>query len=66
MSAANQVSGYTYDGAGNLNVIPGTGGGTFTYNAESEMTSTAGVNYTYDGDGRRVEKSNGTLYWYGI
>jgi RHS repeat-associated protein len=23
------------------------------------------VNYTYDGDGDRVEKSNGTLYWYG-
>jgi RHS repeat-associated protein len=23
------------------------------------------VTYTYDGDGRRVEKSNGKLYWYG-
>jgi len=23
------------------------------------------VSYTYDGDGRRVMKSNGTLYWYG-
>jgi RHS repeat-associated protein len=23
------------------------------------------VNYTYDGDGQRVEKSSGTLYWYG-
>jgi hypothetical protein len=21
------------------------------------------VNYTYDGDGTRVKKSNGTLYW---
>ncbi|HEV2420658.1 MAG TPA: RHS repeat-associated core domain-containing protein [Candidatus Acidoferrales bacterium] len=39
---------------------------TYTYNAENEMTSTAGVNYTYDGDGNRVEKNNGTLYWYGV
>ncbi len=22
--------------------------------------------YTYDGDGKRVKKSNGTLYWYGL
>jgi len=27
--------------------------------------TTAGVNYTYDGDGNRVEKSNGKIYWYG-
>jgi len=25
-----------------------------------------GVNYTYDGDGRRAKKSSGKLYWYGI
>ena len=30
------------------------------------MVSTAGVTYTYDGDGQRVKKSNGKLYWYGI
>ena len=30
------------------------------------MASTAGVTYTYDGDNRRVQKSNGTLYWYGL
>jgi len=29
------------------------------------MTTTAGVTYTYDGDGRRVQKSSGKLYWYG-
>jgi len=29
------------------------------------MTTTAGVTYTYDGDGKRVKKSNGKLYWYG-
>ena len=30
------------------------------------MTLTAGVSYSYDGDGRRVQKSNGKLYWYGM
>jgi RHS repeat-associated protein len=30
------------------------------------MKTTAGVTYTYDGDGRRVKKSNGKLYWYGL
>jgi len=29
------------------------------------MATGAGVTYTYDGDGRRVKKSNGKLYWYG-
>ncbi len=66
VTAANQISGYTYDAAGNLTTIPGTGGATYTYNAKNQITtSSAGVNYTYDGDGNRVEKSNGTLYWYG-
>jgi RHS repeat-associated protein len=36
------------------------------YNAENQMTSTAGVTYTYDGDGKRVQKSSGKLYWYGL
>jgi RHS repeat-associated protein len=36
------------------------------------MASTAGMNYTYDGDGRRAKKAAGSpssadrLYWYGI
>ncbi len=30
------------------------------------MTLTAGVTYAYDGDGKRVQKSNGKLYWYGM
>lgn len=63
----NQISGYTYDAAGNLITIPGTGGSTYTYDAENELTtSSAGANYIYDGDGKRVEKSTGTLYWYGM
>ncbi|MBI3662048.1 MAG: RHS repeat-associated core domain-containing protein [Acidobacteria bacterium] len=59
----NQISGYTYDAAGNLINNPGVA--TYSYDAENRMTTTAGVTYTYDGDGRRVKKSNGKLYWYG-
>jgi RHS repeat-associated protein len=29
------------------------------------LKTAGGVTYTYDGDGRRVQKSNGKLYWYG-
>jgi hypothetical protein len=35
------------------------------WNAESEIKTGGGVNYTYDGDGDRVQKSNGKIYWYG-
>lgn len=35
------------------------------YDAESRLSSANGVSYSYDGDGRRVKKSSGTLYWYG-
>lgn len=67
VTANNQISGYTYDAAGNLITIPGTGGATYTYNSDGELTtSSAGATYTYDGDGNRVEKSSGTLYWYGM
>ncbi len=59
----NQItsSGSSYDAAGDL-----TGDGTYTYlwNAEKLLKSAANVNYTYDGELRRVEKSSGTLYWY--
>jgi len=64
-TGANQISGYTYDAAGNLTTIPGTGGASYTYNAESELTSTAGVNYQYDGDGKRAAKTN-MQFWYGM
>src|SRR5579859_4033106 len=37
----------------------------YSWNAESEMKAAAGVTYGYDGDGRRVYKSSGKLYWYG-
>jgi hypothetical protein len=34
---------------------------THTWNAESEIKSAAGVNYTYDGEGSRLEKSSGNV-----
>jgi RHS repeat-associated protein len=34
-----------------------------TYDAEGHMNPTSGTTYTYDGDGRRVQKSDGTIYW---
>src|SRR5262249_21321441 len=60
----NQVSssGFAFDAAGNLS---GNGSTVYTWTAEDQLASTAGVSYTYDGDGRRVMKSSGTLYWYG-
>jgi RHS repeat-associated protein len=69
-TTANQISGYCYDAAGNL-LVQGTcptGSNptyTYTYDAEHHLISTAGVTYSYDGDGKRVQRSNGTIYWYG-
>jgi RHS repeat-associated protein len=62
--ASNQLSatGFSYDASGNVLT---DGRNTYTWNAEGQIKSAAGVNYTYDGDGHRVEKSSGTLYWYG-
>jgi hypothetical protein len=61
----NQLSatGIFYDASGN---ILGDGKNTYVWNAESEIKTGSGVNYTYDGDGDRVQKSNGKIYWYGM
>lgn len=58
----NQVStpAFTYDGAGNVTWDTVNA---MKYDAESRMTPVSGATYTYDGDGRRVQKSDGTLYW---
>ena len=53
---------FAYDAAGNLTA---DAAGTYTWNAEGELHTAGGVTNTYDGDGRRVQKSNGKLYWYG-
>jgi RHS repeat-associated protein len=72
MNSQNQDAISCYDAAGNkvgaaaasppyCSPLPTT----YSYNAEDQLISTAGVTYSYDGDGKRVQKSNGTLYWYG-
>ncbi len=67
-NAQNRIVGYCYDAAGNL-LDPGTCNNphSYVYNAEGQIVSAlAGAyTYTYDGDGKRVQKSNGKLYWYG-
>lgn len=68
VNANNQLSGapYSYDAAGNILTDALN---TYTWNAEGKMATVSSpqglVTYTYDGDGRRVEKSSGKLYWYG-
>jgi len=65
-AANNQLSGYSYDAAGNM-THDATSGLNYTFDQENRITGAAGFTYTYDGDGNRVEKSNGstgTLYWY--
>jgi RHS repeat-associated protein len=61
----NQLSGYGYDAAGNMISDP-TEGLSFSYDPENRITGAAGYTYTYDANGNRVSKSNGTsgtLYW---
>jgi len=63
----NQLTGYGYDAAGNMTSDPTDGGITLSYDQENRIQSTAGYSYTYDADGNRVKKTNGTtgtLYWY--
>ena len=66
MSTKNQITGDTYDAAGNLMTIPGPGGATYVFNAENQMISTSNstMQYVYDGDGNRVMKSGSKIYWF--
>lgn len=64
--ANNQLSGYSYDAAGNM-THDSTSGLNYTFDQENRLTGASGYTYTYDADGNRVRKSNGstgTLYWY--
>jgi RHS repeat-associated protein len=63
-ASSNRIttSGFSYDSAGDT---LGDGLYSYAYDAEARQKTAAGVTYTYDGDGLRVEKLNGTLYWYG-
>jgi RHS repeat-associated protein len=61
----NHWTGATFDGAGNVQSVIGTSR-TYSYDAENRMTgstepnTTGPIQYVYDGDGRRVEKTVGT------
>ena len=69
VTAANRISGYCYDSAENLldqTTCPANSPHAFAYNAENQLTFAGGVTYTYDGDGRRVQKSSGKLDLYGM
>jgi RHS repeat-associated protein len=70
-TAKNQLLGFGYDIAGNLNT---NGSATYVYDAENRITSAVGMTYRYDGNGERVVKCTGTypscssatLYWKGM
>lgn len=70
-NSKNQFPIDCYDSTGNMLDNGSCPGGTnpvhaYKYDAENHLISTADVTYVYDGDGKRVEKSNGKLYWYGM
>lgn len=54
----NHAAGLGYDAAGNLTNYSASG--QYVYDPENRIQTTAGVTYTYDADGDRVEKSGGT------
>ncbi|HEY7402532.1 MAG TPA: RHS repeat-associated core domain-containing protein [Candidatus Angelobacter sp.] len=53
-TAVNQPTGLGFDAAGNLLAY---GSASYTYDPEERLLSTAGMTYTYDGNGERVLKS---------
>lgn len=57
----NRLTGCGFDAAGNQ--TNDCLGHTITYDAENRVSVAGGVTYTYDGDGQRVKKSSGKLYW---
>lgn len=54
-NAQNRPTGMAYDAAGNLMSYVSS---TYIYDQENRLSSTAGMSYTYDGNGERVLKSN--------
>jgi RHS repeat-associated protein len=54
-NAQNRPTGLAYDAAGNLMSYSSA---TYLYDQENRLSSTAGMSYTYDGNGERVLKSN--------
>jgi RHS repeat-associated protein len=74
-TGCSQESGFstTADGNNHLPIFSSDASGntqsdginSYTWDAESQLKTAAGVTYTYDGDGRRVAKVGSKLYWYG-
>jgi len=67
--SSNQISGWSYDAAGNT-LNTGAGTESYTWNAEERMATVASSlygddTYVYDGDGERVKKASGKVYWHG-
>jgi RHS repeat-associated protein len=62
----NHLSGFSYDLSGNTQ---SDGVNAYAWDGESQLKSATSngitTNYFYDGDGRRVSKVGGKLYWYG-
>jgi RHS repeat-associated protein len=54
-NSQNRPTGLSYDAAGNLMSYLSA---TYAYDQENRLSSTAGMSYTYDGNGERVLKSN--------
>lgn len=68
VTVKNQVTTFCYDLSGNLVAASQAPcPTTYSYNAENLISADvpANITYLYDGDGKRIEKSNGILYWYG-
>src|SRR5260221_10616027 len=67
MTVKNQALYYPYDAGGNM---LSDGISSYTFDQENRICGANGYTYTYEGDGNRVRKSNGTLaangtlYWY--
>ncbi len=65
IAGVTKTIGYPYNLDGSLapTTYPDGRTANYTFNGANEMTSANGANYTYAGDGLRVEKSSGTLHW---
>jgi RHS repeat-associated protein len=62
-TSVNRLPGLAYDASGNTS-SDGVNG--YTWDGESQLKTAAGMTYTYDAEGRRVAKSSGKTYVYGL
>lgn len=62
-TSANRLPSFSYDLSGNAS---SDGVNAYTWDGESQLKTAAGMTYTYDVEGRRVAKSSGKTYVYGL